>query len=203
MNQYRPLFKKYFPKKKKIKKVINPKYCYECNMMKRLDTINAYFVCINCGVVSLEKCIQTITFNDRKSYKHYTPIINYSRYNQFKKYVFNLRYLDYKLKRRLNNMFLEVDTAFNELYISRTNFIRYKYIIVKLLQLLEYDHLCDPKFYPKSKIVTYRYDMIWKQICKKLEWKFISSVCLLCIIDEKINKRKKKKKKKKRYVNIY
>lgn len=59
---------------------------------------------------------------------------------------------------------------------DRTNFLSYSYVIRKFLELLNQHHYVD--YFPllKSREKLYQQDMIWKQICKSLNWKFLPSI---------------------------
>jgi len=81
------------------------------------------------------------------------------------------------LEDRLRMMFREIQEPFNQhCPESRKNFLSYSYVLYKFCELLgEDDYLpCFPLL--KSKEKLYQQDVIWKQICKELQWEFISTI---------------------------
>jgi predicted RNA-binding Zn-ribbon protein involved in translation (DUF1610 family) len=58
---------------------------------------------------------------------------------------------------------------------ERKNFLSYSYVLHKLCELLELDHLleCFPLHKDSDKIMEN--DQIWKKICNHLKWQYISS----------------------------
>jgi hypothetical protein len=81
------------------------------------------------------------------------------------------------LEDRLRMMFREIQEPFNKhCPESRKNFLSYSYVLYKFCELLgEDDYLsCFPLL--KSKEKLYQQDVIWKQICKELQWEFISTI---------------------------
>lgn len=197
MDIYKDIFKLFY-KDTSPKLETNEKYCFKCGRDKYMDTINSYFVCIECGCVSNIKCVQTISFFDKSSYV-YISTYNYSRFNQFEKHLIKINYIPNHLKTKMKIMFKRISPIFDKICTHRTNFIRYKYVIIKILELINESQLCKYVSLPKSNLITYKYDIIWKQICDKLGWKYINTVCLLCIIEEK----KRSTKNNNKYITIY
>ena len=81
------------------------------------------------------------------------------------------------LEDRLRMMFRDIQEPFNKhCPESRKNFLSYSYVLYKFCELLgEDDYLpCFPLL--KSKEKLYQQDVIWKQICKELQWEFISTI---------------------------
>lgn len=58
---------------------------------------------------------------------------------------------------------------------NRKNMLSYPYILHKLCELLEEDHLLPSFPLLKSQDVLRKQDRIWKKICDKLNWEFYSS----------------------------
>ena len=82
-----------------------------------------------------------------------------------------------ELEDKLRQMFREIQEPFNKhCPESRKNFLSYSYVLYKFCELLgEDDYLpCFPLL--KSKEKLYQQDVIWKQICKELQWEFISTI---------------------------
>jgi len=81
------------------------------------------------------------------------------------------------LEDRLRMMFRDIQEPFNKhCPESRKNFLSYSYVLYKFCELLgEDDYLpCFPLL--KSKEKLYQQDVIWKMICKELQWEFISTI---------------------------
>lgn len=82
-----------------------------------------------------------------------------------------------ELENELKNMFKQIQKPFAECCPKkRTNFLSYSYVIRKFLELLgKYEYI---KFFPllKSREKLYHQDLVFKCICKKLEWKFYPSI---------------------------
>ena len=77
----------------------------------------------------------------------------------------------------LRTMFKQIQTPFfNHVPKNRKNFLSYSYVLHKFTQLLEMDELskCFPLL--KSRVKLYQQDLIWKNICKDLNWQFIRSI---------------------------
>ena len=77
----------------------------------------------------------------------------------------------------LRNLFKEIQIPFmNNCPSSRKNFLSYSYVLHKFCELLEYDHLLN--FFPllKSREKLQQQDIIWKKICKDLQWQYIPSI---------------------------
>jgi len=81
------------------------------------------------------------------------------------------------LEDRLRMMFRDIQEPFNKhCPESRKNFLSYSYVLYKFCELLgEDDYLpCFPLLKYKEKL--YQQDVIWKQICRELQWEFISTI---------------------------
>lgn len=84
---------------------------------------------------------------------------------------------DYEIPRdveeKLVRMFVKIQASFERLGVKgRTNFLRYTYVIYKMLELLgetEYMHLF-PLLKSSSKIA--QHDVIWRTICEDVGWTF-------------------------------
>ena len=59
---------------------------------------------------------------------------------------------------------------------ERKNFLSYSYVLYKFCELLSEDEYlpCFPLL--KSKEKLYQQDVIWKKICKELQWEFIATI---------------------------
>lgn len=58
---------------------------------------------------------------------------------------------------------------------KRKNFISYSYVVYKLFELLELDEYLPRFQLLKSPYKMYQQDIIWKKICKEVQWEFIPS----------------------------
>ncbi len=188
MNQYNKIFDiifKHSKNKKKEHKVENKYNCEYCGNVTVVDTQSANIVCPECGIVAAFNVIEEFSYKDRENHNRVVKNYNYSRVVQFNKYIQKKPYINNSLKKQLNNMFHKLLPLLDMKKFNRINFIRYEYIIFKFLELLDEKEICKRFSLPKSKIIIYKYDLIWKQLCKKLNWPFINSVCIMCVIEEK------------------
>ena len=82
-----------------------------------------------------------------------------------------------QLEIRLKHMFEEIQAPFEKhCPSSRKNFMSYSYVLYKMCELLEEDHLlpCFPLL--KSTEKLYEQDKIWEKICKELRWEYIKTI---------------------------
>lgn len=73
-------------------------------------------------------------------------------------------------------MFAQVQQPWDETKPpTRCNFMNYKHCIHKMLELLGEDQYL--KHFPLLKAPSKRYDQdqMWKKMCEKLQWEYISS----------------------------
>ena len=78
---------------------------------------------------------------------------------------------------RLRGMFNQIQNPFLEFCPKeRKNFLSYSYVLHKFVELLNMPEL-KPLFpLLKSREKLFQCDLIWKQICQKLNWTFIKSI---------------------------
>lgn len=80
-------------------------------------------------------------------------------------------------ERRLRTMFQIIQVPFEEVCpADRKNFPSYSYILHKFCELLEYDDIIHMFPLLKSREKLFQLDKIWKAMCQKLQWQFISSI---------------------------
>ena len=85
--------------------------------------------------------------------------------------------LSKELEEKLRIMFKKTQDPFAKICPDdRTNFLSYSYVIRKFLELLNQNKYIE--YFPllKSREKLYQQDMMWKAICKQLNWKFIPSI---------------------------
>ena len=85
--------------------------------------------------------------------------------------------LSRKEEEQLRTLFKEIQLPFsNNCPENRKNFLSYSYVLHKFCELLEYDYLLP--YFPllKSREKLLQQDLIWKLICKDLNWQFIESI---------------------------
>jgi len=105
-----------------------------------------------------------------KYYEHIPHII--TRITGEKRLVINN-----ELEIKLLQMFNDIQKPFEKhCPKTRKNFLSYSYTLYKFFQLLEKNEYL--KYFPllKSREKMYEQDEIWKNICKELDWKFVSSM---------------------------
>ena len=81
--------------------------------------------------------------------------------------------LEEKLRKMFDTIQLPFDTHCPK---ERKNFLSYSYVIYKFCELLGEDEFlpCFPLL--KSKEKLWHQDVIWKNICKELQWEFIQTI---------------------------
>jgi len=85
-----------------------------------------------------------------------------------------------ELEQQLKIMFDEIQIPFDKhskiISPNRKNFLNYNYVFYKMCQLLNKDEFlsCFPLL--KSREKLYEHDLIWKGICKDVNWQFIPSI---------------------------
>lgn len=81
------------------------------------------------------------------------------------------------LEDRLKRMFGEIQEPFERhCPPTRKNFLSYSYVLYKFCELLGEDAIMQNFVLLKSREKLHQQDVIWKQICKHLQWEFIPSV---------------------------
>lgn len=84
--------------------------------------------------------------------------------------------ISHVLEKKLLYMFGMIEDIWNIVKPkNRKNMLSYPYILHKLCELLEEDHLLPSFPLLKSQDVLREQDRIWKRICDKLNWEFYSS----------------------------
>lgn len=81
------------------------------------------------------------------------------------------------LEEKLRMMFRDIQAPFDKNCPSqRKNFLSYSYVLYKFVELLEEDEYLQ--YFPllKSKEKLYQQDVIWKMICRDLQWEFIPTI---------------------------
>ena len=105
-----------------------------------------------------------------KYYEHVPHIIN--RLNGLPPPIMNR-----ETEEKLRIMFKEIQGPFMKVCPKgRKNFLSYSYVLHKFVQLLSMDEFlpCFPLL--KSREKLHQQDIIWKEICKELNWEFIKSI---------------------------
>jgi len=80
----------------------------------------------------------------------------------------------------IRNMFKEIQIPFEELRPTvvpkRKNFLSYNYVMYKFFELLELDEYLQCFQLLKSRNKLHQQDIIWKHICRALNWQYIPSL---------------------------
>tara|TARA_B100000497_G_C7612768_1_gene367974 strand:+ start:21 stop:968 length:948 start_codon:yes stop_codon:yes gene_type:complete len=82
-----------------------------------------------------------------------------------------------QLEEQLRMMFRDIQKPFdNNCPTERKNFLSYSYVLFKFCELLSEDQYLQ--YFPllKSKEKLHQQDIIWKAICRDLQWEFIPTV---------------------------
>lgn len=79
-------------------------------------------------------------------------------------------------EKQLLDMFVKIQDSFQQNTIGRVNMLSYTFLLVKFCEILEWDEmaLAIPTLKTKSKL--HKQDMVWKEICLVLGWKYYPSV---------------------------
>ena len=94
---------RYFPKEK----ISKPTTLMCCGRIPKLDTLNCYYVCIECGIVYNQHKAQVESVMSRVFNPNMRYIYTYKRKKRFASIVDSSKYLHYKLKVRLKAPFNE------------------------------------------------------------------------------------------------
>lgn len=82
-----------------------------------------------------------------------------------------------ELLTRIREMFAQIQQPWEETRPpGRSNFLNYKHCIYKMLELLGEDEYTKLLTLLKAPHKRYEQDQMWKAICNKLSWEFISTV---------------------------
>lgn len=169
------LFEKIYVKEPVIiKNEYNNQLCKKCNVQTFIDSITCYYICPSCGLANNQQ-IGSIQ-HMQSPYKEPCQFINdntYSRVAQFEKQLFGFGCINFLLREDLKNMFISFHPHYEEICKGERKYIiRYEYIIIKLLEILNMKRYIKYFKLPKSRSTIYKYDKIWKKISDKVGWKF-------------------------------
>jgi len=82
-----------------------------------------------------------------------------------------------ELEEELRRMFKEIQIPFHKFCPkNRKNFLSYSYVLHKFVELLGLDEYTECFILLKSREKLHQQDIIWRDICKYLNWEFISSI---------------------------
>ena len=86
------------------------------------------------------------------------------------------REVEDELRVMFNKIQAPFDRAVKKVAPERRNFLSYSYTIYKMLELMELDYLLIyfPLLKSRTKLIVQ--DLIWKEICNEVKWRFIPSV---------------------------
>jgi hypothetical protein len=118
--------------------------------------------------VKIREYLKKLKLN--KYYEHVPHIIN--RLNGLPPPIMSI-----EVEEKLRIMFKEIQGPFLEVCPKeRKNFLSYSYVLHKFVELLELDQYksCFPLL--KSREKLHQQDLIWKNICRKLNWHYIKSI---------------------------
>ena len=124
--------------------------------------------------------IEKLSEITQKKVKTLLRKLRYSKYYEHATYITNILngleppHMDSELEERLRHMFREVQEPFEKhCPANRSNFLSYSYVLYKFCELLgEDDYL---PYFPllKSKEKLRQQDVIWKGICREIQWEYI------------------------------
>ncbi len=105
-----------------------------------------------------------------KYYEHTTHIINRLNGNSYP-------VIDKNIENQLRRMFKDIQEPFIQVCPkNRKNFLSYSYVLHKFVELLQMNEL--KPYFPllKSREKLHQQDLIWKDICRILDWPFYKSI---------------------------
>ena len=139
---------------------------------------------INSVILEIKK--ERITDKNKITYDKVKEFLKKLKFNKYYEHIPNIItritgekriIINQDLETKLLKMFNEIQGPFKKhCPATRKNFLSYSYTLYKFFQLLEKNEYL--KYFPllKSRDKMYDQDEIWKNICKELNWKFISSI---------------------------
>lgn len=119
----------------------------------------------------------------QKKVKMYLKKLNFNKFYENAPHITNLLNgikppsMPAELEEKLRNMFRDIQASFEKNKPkNRSNFLSYSYCLYKFCELLSEDSYlpCFPLL--KSREKLYQQDLIWKMICKDLNYEFIATV---------------------------
>ncbi len=148
--------------------------CKKCLIFICLDNVSDFYVCHICGLVSEKNTESVFSFKDRKNHKSsFRKILPYNRLSQFNKYLNKQNnHMPHSVKNQVTQIFRGVLRVFELVCTKRKNFIRYEYVIIKILEILGLSVYSEAFKLPKSQLTINKYDLYWKDICERLELKY-------------------------------
>lgn len=160
--------------KKEPEKLKRVYYCYECDNKK---VISDYaYVCTQCGVISGQQEVASMYGEMLTYHPNLRYYAGYSRNKYFNKVLKKDIYINPDLDRKLNLMFNEINKYFTKNVTHRKSFIKYNYVIIKLLSIMDRDELQDNFRMPTRRKTLKKYDKIWKEICGRFDYPFTPSI---------------------------
>ena len=127
--------------------------------------------------------IQDISLINTKRIRRFLKKLGYNKYYEHIPHIINKLngspppIIQPEIEEKLRAMFKMIQVPFlKHCPPKRKNFLSYSYVLHKFVQLLNMSELtsCFPLL--KSRQKLYQQDMIWKNICKDLNWEFVKSV---------------------------
>lgn len=150
--------------------------CRDCKIPTNLDLITDYYICPSCGL-----CEKT----DERYFGFNKYPMNFMHSNKYeahhiKRLIINMKKMgiyDEDVINSIRKRFSIIEDYYANEYSNtkRKNIIRYAYLIIKILELLECPKYLNYKFLPVKKTLK-KYDKIWNDICTYAGWKFVPSV---------------------------
>jgi DNA-directed RNA polymerase subunit RPC12/RpoP len=79
-----------------------------------------------------------------------------------------------ELENTLCNLFMDIQAPYSKYCPNeRQNFLNYYYVLYKMCELLGHDEYLEHFYMLKDPVKRMEQDIIWKKICKELNWQFI------------------------------
>jgi len=121
-----------------------------------------------------------LTYENTKNYLEYLGHTKYSDY--IPRIINKINGISSPILGDINEskiimMFENMQTALNDVCYSRggTNtLLTYSYIFYKLIQILGLYRF--ERYLPREWNNIYQCDMMWKDICKKMQWRFVNTI---------------------------
>lgn len=158
---------------KKIEKEEKRDYCMKCNAQRFYCSNTDNMICEKCG-----SCVKAYkeyhSFLDRKS-KIFRPKSQRHKYLRLKKKFKIMNLIDEKIKDVIKMKFSQIIKYFEKTtYLKRKNILRYDYIIIKFLEIINEKDRVDYKLNLTRDTIK-KYDKIWEDFCELYYYNFIST----------------------------
>ncbi len=148
--------------------------CDDCGNRMLLCLTKSIFTCTRCGL-SRDACIMTLSlYTDDIGYK-IRKIKTYSRLKQFERVLRRNPNVPEIIIHVMRSRFSHLHSYYVARFTERRNFLKYSYLIFKMLCLLARPDLASTFELPRTQKTMDKYEIVWKDICCHFGWLYIKS----------------------------